>query len=65
MTTPIAELTQNYPLAFEVIWVGLGMISFITFASTPTLSSKDARHECMYASLWCLGASILVLLASV
>ncbi len=69
MTTPIAELTQNYPLAFEVIWVGLSMLSFVFMALTATpWHEKDrmvASATCAFVSLWCLGMSILVLLASV
>lgn len=65
MTTPIAELTQNYPLAFEVIWAGLGAISFFFILLASSAVKREERIELIIASLWCLGASILVLLASV
>lgn len=67
MTTPIAELIQNHQVFFEAMWVGLGMTSFLFLILTAALrdTDKDIWYECMFVSLWFLGASILVLLASV
>lgn len=67
MITPIAELIQNHQVFFETIWVLLAMASFSFMLLSAVF--KDVKeslwHECMFVSLWCLGASILVLLASV
>lgn len=67
MTTLIAELTQSNPIFFETIWVLLAIASF--FFMVLSAAYKDAKsnlwQEYVFLSLWCLGASILVLLASV
>lgn len=65
--TPIAELMQNHQMFFEAMWVGFGIMSFIFLMLTAVLrdADKDAWHEFMFVSIWFLGASILVLLASV
>lgn len=65
--TPIAEFIQNNQVFFEAMWVGLGILSFIFMMIVPIwgYQDEDIRYQSMFVSIWCLGASILVLLASV
>jgi len=61
------ETIQRINIMLKIVWISLGVVSLLFFILTGIFKRMDGVpwYEGMYVSIWCLGASILVFLASV